>query len=237
MSYSVRTHPRARHVRLRVEPHGAVVVTVPRGFDRRQLPALIAERQDWIDRTRKRLVHAGPAAELAGLMPAAIKLPAVAEDWSVNYQPGDRATVRLRQRDGALCLDCPREDACQAVAAVLRDWLKRHARGHLVPRTQCLAERFGFRVGRITIRNQKSRWGSCSGRGNLSLNARLLFLSPAACDYVLLHELAHTEHLNHSPKFWARVAEVSPDYRLALRELKSAWLAMPAWVWTEPARP
>lgn len=233
MNYSVRTHPRARHVRLRVEPHGDLVVTVPRGFDRRRLPALIAEREAWIKATRARLAGARPAAELGDLMPERIELPAVGECWPLRYRPQSDGRPGLVERDGELQVDCPAEQGGPAVAALLRVWLKRRAKRALLPRVQYLAERHGFRHGKITIRNQKSRWGSCTARGNLSLNARLLLLSPAACDYVLLHELVHTEYLDHSPAFWARVAAVAPDYQDAKRELKAAWLAMPAWVWAQ----
>lgn len=230
MNYSVRSHPRARHVRLRVEPHGGLVVTVPSGFDRSRLPALIAERQGWIDRARQRLVRARPAAELAARKPARIELPAAGESWSVHYRAADRQRLTLDERDNALWVQGPEPHLDQEVAALLRNWLKQRARSFLLPRVQGLARRHGFSHGRITVRNQKSRWGSCSATGNLSLNARLLFLSPEACDYVLLHELVHTRHLNHSPAFWARVAEVAPAYRQAMAELKAAWLAMPAWV-------
>ncbi|MCC5864102.1 MAG: DUF45 domain-containing protein [Wenzhouxiangella sp.] len=233
MNYSVRTHPRARHVRLRVEPHGALVVTVPRGFDRRQLPVLIAEREPWINATRARLASARPAADLGGLMPKRIELPAVGECWLLRYRPQAAGRPGLVEGNGELRVDCPAEQAGPAVAALLRAWLKRRATGALLPRVQCLAEQHGFRYGKITIRNQKSRWGSCTACGNLSLNARLLLLSAAACDYVLLHELVHTEHLDHSPAFWARVAEVAPEYQSAKQELKAAWLAMPSWVWAQ----
>ncbi len=230
MNYSVRSHPRARHVRLRVEPHGGLVVTVPRGFDRSRLPALIAERQGWIDQARQRLAQARPAAEYSGLKPARIELPAVQESWQVHYQAASRQRLILVERNDALWLHGREPQPAQDVAALLRRWLKRRARNFLLPRVHELAHRHGFCHGRITIRNQKSRWGSCSANGNLSLNARLLFLSPEACDYVLLHELVHTQHLNHSAAFWARVEEVAPAYRQSMAELKTAWLAMPAWV-------
>ncbi len=230
MTFRIRFHPRARYVRLRLESDGSLVVTVPRGFDRSRVPALVAERRGWIEQARQRLARARPPAELAGLTPSRIELPAVAETWAVQYQTPDGEMPRLTEIAGTLQISAPTSVPGNSVAGLLRNWLKTRARQHLVPRVRTLADRHGFRHGRITIRNQKTRWGSCSSRANLSLNARLLFLSPEACDYVLLHELIHTEHLNHSPAFWGRVAEVAPDYRQAMTELKAAWLAMPAWV-------
>lgn len=81
----------------------------------------------------------------------------------------------------------------------------------------------------MSIRHQRSRWGSCSASGRISLNARLMFCPPETVRYVLIHELAHTEHLDHSPAFWARVAELMPDHELARRALNRVWQQLPDW--------
>ncbi len=90
----------------------------------------------------------------------------------------------------------------------------------LPDRVQYYAEQIGVDYGRITIRNQKTRWGSCSGKGNLNFNC-LLMLAPAEIqDYVVVHELCHRREMNHSPKFWAEVAKVMPDYQERRKWLK-----------------
>jgi hypothetical protein len=101
----------------------------------------------------------------------------------------------------------------------------------LAPWLAELAAEQGFRHGPVQIRLQRSRWGSCSAKGAISLNLALLFQPPAVLRYVLLHELAHTRHLNHSRAFWAVVAACEPDYKRLDRQLrKDGWRNVPSWV-------
>lgn len=82
------------------------------------------------------------------------------------------------------------------------------------------ADRIGVSYGRITIRNQRSKWGSCSGQGNLNFNCLLMLCPPRVADYVMVHELCHRKEMNHSPRFWAEVARVMPDWQEARNWLK-----------------
>lgn len=94
------------------------------------------------------------------------------------------------------------------------------ARKYIPERVAYFAEHMGVTYGRITIRNQKTRWGSCSSKGNLNFNC-LLMLTPAEIiDYVVVHELCHRKEMNHSGAFWNEVEKVLPDYREAVRWLK-----------------
>lgn len=90
----------------------------------------------------------------------------------------------------------------------------------LPPRVAHYAALIGVTYGRITIRNQKSRWGSCSDRGNLNFNCLLMLAPPAVRDYVIVHELCHRLEMNHSSRFWAQLARILPDYQVQRRWLR-----------------
>lgn len=97
---------------------------------------------------------------------------------------------------------------------------KEEARLRLTEIVERFARQYGFSYRAITIRNQTSRWGSCSRTGTLSFNYKLIFMSPAVQEYVVVHELCHLKEMNHSPKFWMLVSRIIPDYTERRRELR-----------------
>lgn len=97
---------------------------------------------------------------------------------------------------------------------------KKEAKEYIEEQLIYFGKIYSVEWNRVSIRNQKTRWGSCSRRGNLSFNYRLLLLPPHLCDYVIVHELCHLVELNHSPQFWALVAKTFPDYKEIRRELR-----------------
>ena len=99
--------------------------------------------------------------------------------------------------------------------------LKARARNFLPERLYELAKEFSFFPNRVSIRAQKSRWGSCSSKGNINLNCLLLFAPRMVQDYVIIHELCHLHEMNHSARFWAQVANCMPNYELAQKWLKA----------------
>ena len=98
--------------------------------------------------------------------------------------------------------------------------LSKEARKDLTARTEAFAGQMGVSYGRIAIRHQKSKWGSCSAKGNLNFNCLLMLCPSEALDYVVIHELCHRKEMNHSPKFWAEVEKYAPDYKTQRKWLK-----------------
>jgi hypothetical protein len=134
---------------------------------------------------------------------------------------------RLQQLEGRLVVQAP-DDA--GARALLQSWLKEAARERLTPPLMRLAEELNCPISRIAIRRQRTRWGSCSTRGTVSLNCSLVFLRREVVRYLFIHELAHTKHMNHSRSFWRLVERLEPEYRRLDRELLAGWRTVPLWV-------
>lgn len=138
----------------------------------------------------------------------------------------------IERGDGLLTLTGKANDP-ERVRRALRSWLAERARQALTPWLSECARELGFQFERLAIRRQRTRWGSCSTRGTLSLNCCLLFQPPAVVRYLMIHELAHTRHMNHSRHFWQCVADHCPQYRQLDRELAAGWRNVPHWMFAE----
>jgi predicted metal-dependent hydrolase len=228
-----RRSPRDRHVGLRLSRQAGLQVTMPRGVTLAQVDAVVRAKSAWIIKHLARfaaLPPALPALSVPAPLPLVITLPALGESWRVAYEESGIAGVRLREvAPGELQLRGAVADA-ELCRRALRLWLARRAEVTLLPQLQALATAAGLPYGRGQIRGQRTRWGSCSGRGTISLNWHLLFLTPAEVRYVLLHELCHTIELNHSPRFWWLLSQHQPDSEALRQGMRRAWQELPVWL-------
>lgn len=203
---------RARRYILRVRPDGTLRVTVPRGGSRREAQAFVEKNVTWIERERRRVrAEHAPVEWHAGseiLFRGATVTIAV-------YCHGDGHVISYGDRRVAV------SSLTDIRGAIERD-LRELARAELVPRLHELAARHGLHAGRVTIRNQRSRWGSCARNGDIALNFRLMQMPAVVRDYVLIHELMHLRQQNHSRRFWRLVAAACPCFRESERWLRTA---------------
>lgn len=161
--------------------------------------------------------------------PEVLDLTAVNERWGVGYRssPSGRALCRESQPAQLLLVQGAGEAAWRMA---LRRWLTRRAKAALLPWLAATSEELGLAYANAGVRGQKTRWGSCSARGNISLNHALLFLPPPLVRYLFVHELCHTRQMNHSERFWALVARMEPSYREYEKELRLAARYVPPWL-------
>ena len=202
-------HPRARRYLLRLGPDGTARVTIPRHGSITAARDFAARNLPWLERQIQRLDtqpktpdhwHIGTEILYRGL-PVRIEAE---PDGVIRFGP-----ERLRVAD-------PSAD----LRPVIQKHLLRLASQELPARVLELAAAHDIAVTRVTVRNQKTRWGSCSRRGTISLNWRLVQTPEFVRDYIILHELAHRRQMNHSAKYWEEVARLCPEYLVAERWVK-----------------
>jgi predicted metal-dependent hydrolase len=204
--YQVRRSDRARRIRVRVDPDRGVEVVLPRRAPEREAAAAVAELRPWIERRVWELERARAAVAARG-----DTVPYLGRTLRLVAQPG---RTRVHRHGDALLV--PAQDG----RAALERWFRRAARSEIAPRLDRACRLAGSSYSRLTIRGQRTRWGSCSARGALSFNWRLLLAPEPVLDYVVWHEACHLEVMDHSARFWALVAERCPGYREQVRWLK-----------------
>lgn len=228
--HTIRESQRAKHVNLRISNAGELEVVIPRGFDRSLIPEILHKKRAWIERAKRRLAERQEFLPVQPILPEQIFLRAIGEVWRVDYRATPTVRITVTEAAGKrLVLSGNTHDAALCKLA-LRKWLAHQAHKHLVPWLRDISQTEGLPFKKVIIRGQKTRWGSYSARGTISLNYKLLLLPPALVRYVLVHELCHTRHLNHSKKFWALVDKKEPGYKQAKAELRTAWRYVPSWL-------
>jgi predicted metal-dependent hydrolase len=220
--FAVRVSPRARRLTARVHVGGRVEIVVPIGVNARAVRDFVQRFTPWIDR---KVAAMQSYTATADPVPQSIEFAYTGENFAVEWRRGSKRS--LEQQPGRIILHCADE---QGARALLQAWLKRAAYERLAPRLLELAGDLNYSVSRVAIRCQRTRWGSCSTRGTVSLNCSLLFLAAEVVRYLFVHELAHTKHMNHSTHFWDLVEKIEPDYRRLDRELLAGWRTVPVWV-------
>jgi predicted metal-dependent hydrolase len=192
----------------------------------------VAAHREWIEAKRAQALANRPAPQI--FPPAHIDLAVTGERFRLQLA-GGVGRLRLSESAGEAekILRISGAESSRPLRRSLRQWLMQAAGTRLEPRVARLAAATGVRYTRISIRRQRSRWGSCSVRGTISLNCCLLFQRAEVVDYLIVHELMHVKHMNHSARFWQAVQDHCDDWRALDRELVQGWRHVPRWVFSE----
>jgi predicted metal-dependent hydrolase len=201
---------RARRYILRVRPDGTLRVTVPRGGSRVEGERFAASQRDWVERERERV--------------RAQHAPGVWEHGTTILFRGVEHRLTVRTHATARFISYADRTVRAGLTGDLRPAIEADFRTlanvELAERVRTLASEHGITIQRVLIRNQRSRWGSCSLAGVIALNFRLVQMPPYVSDYVMIHELMHRRQQNHSRRFWRLVEAACPTFRDAERWLK-----------------
>jgi predicted metal-dependent hydrolase len=207
IDYQVRRSERARRVRVTVDASRGVEVVLPRRAPAREAAAAIRELRPWIERRMRELERAQAAVAARGGA-----VPYLGQMLLTQAEPG---RTRVHRR-GELLLT-PSGD--QRLPALER-WYRRAARAEIGPRLDDACAQAATAYTKLSIREQRTRWASCSRTGAMSFNWRLLLAPEPVLDYVVWHEVCHLHVMDHSPRFWALLGRHCPDYREHKRWLR-----------------
>lgn len=199
----------AKNLRLRVLDNGQVVVTAPILIPQYLINNFIAEHQSWInEKVSSSVEHQETLTESR----SALLFHGKEYDFRLRVSTSEKPGVEL---SGNQIIVTSSSEDHPTVRAILEKWYRQKAKKYFTARLPLLSDLVNKDVKNVSIRSQRTRWGSCSSRDTISLNWRLIMAPLVASDYVIYHELAHLTHLNHSKKFWSLVEDYCPNYKEA----------------------
>ena len=225
LEWELRVSRRVRYARLQIKPFGGLEVVIPPRFPRHQVAELVAKHARWVRRQLARQSQLRQSACLPTHLSLAFdnsSTPVIytADPLQVNLDMFAELATEKIVIDVAGHLERSRK---------LRSWVRHRAWQSLPALLGEISTRTGLEFNKLSIRSQKTRWGSCTSRGNISLNDQLLFMPTKTVEYLMIHELCHTRHLNHSKAFWTLVQTHCPDYRTHEKLLRRSQGLVPDW--------
>ena len=225
-TYTIRRRNRAKRLRLNITVKDGLVVVVPNGFNEKEIPAILDSQANWITAGLAKV-----KITKALFRPTSINLPAIEETWNVTYFSTPSKQLAVHEDDYfSLVVSGESEDPYN-ISEALNSWMRQKAQEVFIPWVSQISQEHALPFNKVTIRRQKTRWGSCSSQKSLNLNQNLLFLPAPLVSYVMVHELAHTKHHNHAPAFWKYLNTLLPDSKRLQKETVGSYSQVPKWAW------
>lgn len=215
--YTLKISARRRTLGLRID-HGGLTVHIPKRTSQRSLDRFLQDHADWIARKLDEWQDRPAPDSMEWQDGTALRYLGQDIQLSLRHDAKNRAV----EFDGLLLyIAQPNPDDSAAVQRKVGQWYKKQALADFTRRIELLAAKLGVPTPPMFLSNAKTRWGSCNSKGEIRLHWRLIQAPPHIIHYVVAHELAHLKEMNHSPKFWAWVEKLCPDYSAARQELKA----------------
>lgn len=219
--YSIRVSPKAKYLRLRIIDGTGLEVVIPKGCSTAKAKAFVQSNHGWIQKNYRNIEIATKQVLGKDCLPDEIILQAINQRFYVRYEPNPSENLSLYMpSSNQLIVQADPDSQVEVCCELLQKWLKNQARDVLVPHAYSLADKYKLPIARVQIRRQKTRWGSMSTSGTLSLNCHLMFLSHEFVQHILIHELCHVLHRNHGPHFKSMLSELSPNSVRLEKDLK-----------------
>ena len=225
-TYILRRSKRARNMLMKVSPADGLIVTIPERFKLSHIYKFLDQNEKWIENALQKY---SPTTTL--VMPTQINLQSIDQIWSINYAVtrDHKANVHDSGNQQIAALNLP--TGYWEGTSYFNKWINIKAKGILPNWASHLSTLHELPYSKLTIRRQKTRWGSCSHNDSINLNQNLMFLQPELVTYVILHELVHTEVRNHSRAFWDTLDAHIPQSKNLQSKLFNAMPEVPDWAW------
>lgn len=212
MDYQIKRSSRTLAIRISINSHGKVVVTAPKLIPEFMIRNFVEKQKDWIQTNLEKIKKTNIPVKNNELFIFDKKYKIVKNN--------DAEKIGITVLEDQLIINNLSHKPINKIQSQIEDFLKKTAHKYIATRTQILAKQMRVSYKRLSVRQQASRWGSCSSHGNLNFNWRLVHYSPKVIDYVIIHELAHLLELNHSKKFWEIVKKHDSEYLIHKGQLR-----------------
>ncbi len=211
--YEIIYSKRAKYVRIKLSNSGDLTVVLPKGISSKVAHKFIKNKIFWVEKNLQNI-----SVGIRKSAPEVLDLKLIGESWDIEYETTQNKSENLEvmeQTDLKLRIFGNAESInnVDLLYKSINQWCKKKAKAVFKEMLEGIAEQYGFHFQKLSVRAQKTRWGSCSNSKNISLNCKLLLMPEEVATYVMIHELCHTIEMNHSLRFWSLVQECDPQYK------------------------
>jgi len=218
IEYSVRESNRAKRISMRVDLNKGLELVYPEGISEPAPEEVLAQNEEWVLETLEKLENRLETQFQRQYIQDEI-FRYLGNDYALNFiqkKNGKRITIKFSDDNNTLNVALPPDietSDTEAIQEAVEKFYRKKAKDYLPDRAREIADELGHEIKRVYVKNQKTRWGSCSSKNNINLNLRLMMTPKEAIDYIIIHELCHMTHMDHSKAFWDLVETHCPRYK------------------------